>query len=106
MAPDVAPQFEASDLLGTTSQFVGTVGTTPISVPAVAGKPIAEVLVRAPSQTPPSIRLQYSFDGGSNYSDLAPGEFVGWSLKGSITQVLIKGSTAGVLYEVIMNREP
>jgi hypothetical protein len=104
--PDISPQFENSDLQGSTTQFTGVVGVTAISLPPTAGTAIAEALVRCPSQTPNSNRLLYSFDGGANYFTLSPGEFVGWSLKGGVTQVLIRGSVANVQYEVMINREP
>lgn len=103
---DVLPQFENKDLVGSTTQFVGTVGTTAILVPTVATFAISECLVRCPNQSPNTRRLLYSFDGGVNFGTLSPGEFIGWSLKGSPLQIQIKGNVAGVLYEVLVNREP
>jgi len=103
---DLAPQFETEDLLGQTTQFTGTVGTTSTAFPTVATTSIAECLIRCPSQTPNSNRLLYSFDGGTTFGTLAPGEFIGWSLKGSPTQIRIKGNVASVNYEIILNKEP
>lgn len=96
---------EIKDLVGSTSQYSGTVGTTPISIPTVAGNALSEVLIRCPVQTPNTVYISVSFDGGANFLRLSVGEFMGWSLKGGITQIQIKGNTAGVAYEVIANRE-
>lgn len=103
---DALPQFENSDLVGSTTQFQGTVGTTATAFPTVATTAIAECLVRCPNQSPNSKRLLYSFDGGVTFGTLSPGEFIGWSIKGSVSQIYIKGNTANVNYEVILNREP
>jgi|WetSurMetagenome_2_1015567.scaffolds.fasta_scaffold199831_2 hypothetical protein len=103
---DLIPQFETEDLQGTTTQYTGTVGTSAISIPTVAGTGIAECLIRCPTQSPNTRRLSYSFDGGTTFSILSPGEYIGWSLKGSPTQIKIKGNVASVDYEVILNREP
>jgi hypothetical protein len=103
---DLLPQFENKDIYGTTSQFVGSVGITAISIPTVATTAISEIMVRCPNQTPNSKRLLFSFDGGTTFQTLAPGEFIIWSLKGSLTQIQIKGNVATVDYEVLLNQEP
>lgn len=90
---------------GTTTQYAGTVGTSAINVPTVAGDQIATALIRCPAQTPNTVRLLYSLDGGSVFHSLSPGEYIGWSTK-SRTQIAIKGSVAGVSYEVTLNTEP
>ena len=103
---DAAPQFETEDLLGTTSQYSGVVGVSPVTIPASAGTVIAEALVRCVSSNLITKSLSVSFDGGTTYLVLTPGEFIGWSLKGGVTQLYIKGSVASVAYEIVLNREP
>ena len=101
------PQFENKDLSGSTGQFASTVGAAPISLPAVAGNVVAYALVRCGTDNSPNTkRLLYSFDGGVTFGTLSAGEFVGWPLRGGITQIQIKGNAAGVLYEVMLNFEP
>lgn len=90
---------------GTTTQLTGTVGITAVQVPATAGNPIATALIRCPEQSPVTKRLSWSIDD-ITYHTLGPGEFIAWSLKGNITQLYLKGSVAGVNYEVVLNREP
>jgi hypothetical protein len=97
---------ETEDLIGTTDQFSGSVGTSNANVPASAGNVIAEALVRCSSDQANSRRLSVSFDGGTTFLVLSPGEFVGWGTKGGLTQIVIKGNVASVDYEVILNREP
>lgn len=102
-----APQFESKDLSGSTAQYASTVGTSPISLPPSPGNILAYALVRCGTDnTPVTKRLLYSFDGGVTFGVLAPGEYVGWPLRGGPTQIQLQGSTAGVLYEVILNHEP
>ena len=100
-------KVDDTDINGATSMYVSTVGTTAINIPSVAGNAISTCLVRcATDNTPISKRLLYSFDGGTTFATLSPGEYIGWSLKGSLTQISIKGSAASVSYEVILNRIP
>jgi len=100
-------QFEQKDLLGTTTNFQASVGTTFIAIPTVAGNPIAEAFVRCPTQTPNTRRLEVSFTSSTGpWVVLRPGEFIGWSIKGYMKQIWIKGNAASVDYEVILNREP
>ena len=103
---DLAPQFETEDLLGSSVPFVSTIGTTSTAFPTIASSAIAEFFIKCPLQTPNTIRLLYSIDGGVTFGALAPGEFLGWALKGSVTQIFIKGNIAGVAYELILNKEP
>jgi len=86
-----------------TLQFSGTVGTSPISLPSVAGGALVTVMVSCKVQTPSSRRLQFSLDGGTTFFTLTPGSMVGWEPK-AITQIQIKGNVAGVEYDVIINR--
>lgn len=104
---DTVPQFEQTDIVGTTTNLSGTVGTTAIAIPTVAGNPIAEAFIRAPNQTPNTRRLQVSFtSSGGPWVTLSPGEFMAWSLKGKLTQFWIIANVAGVEYEIIINRDP
>ena len=99
------PIGDSAQDFGSTSPYTGSVGTTPILVPSVAGDPISLLLVRCKNQTPNTKILQWSVDGVT-YHDLAPGEYVGWPPKGNLTQIYLKGTVASVEYEVILNREP
>lgn len=99
------PIGDSAQDFGSTSQYAGTVGTTPIQIPGVAGDPIATALIRCPNQSPSTRRLRYSFDGVT-YHALSPGEFILWPMKGNIGQIYLQGSTAGVEYELTLNREP
>jgi len=89
---------------GLTSNYVGSVTTVSTPIPTVAGNEIATALIRCPSQTPNTRRLLYSFDNVT-FLTLTPGEFVGWSVRGSKTQIFIKGNVNPVDYEVILNTE-
>jgi hypothetical protein len=104
---DPAPGFEIQDREGSVYQEAGTVGTPPVAVPAVAGPVIEYAFIRcAIDNTPKTKRLLYSLDGGTTYCVLATGEYVGWPMRGTPTQILIKGNVAAVGYEIILNREP
>lgn len=101
---DSVPQMEIKDSSGETTFYSGSVGTTAALVPPVAANTINEFMVRCPSQTPVTKKLLYSIDGVT-YLELTPGEAVLWPLKGSKKQVYLKGSTAGVNYELILNTD-
>ena len=104
--PDASPQFESADLLGSSEHFNGTVGTTATAVPTVAGGIIAEVLLKNPKTNASSVDLLVSFDGGTTFFTIEPRTGLSWSVRGSKTQIHIKGSAAGTNYEILMNREP
>lgn len=100
------PQIGLAEDVGTTTQYAGTVGTTAILIPSVAGGAISSFLVRCPSQSgSPTKSVSFSFDNVT-YQKLNSGEALGWSPMGNIQQIYIKGSGASILYEVIINREP
>lgn len=105
LAVDLMPAFELQDLDGSTAHFSGTVGTSAIALPTVAGNIISEVVIKCPFQTPVTKTLKVSFDGGTSFFTLDPGEFIGWSAKGSLRQIYIKGGVAGVTYDILLNRE-
>jgi hypothetical protein len=87
---------------GTTFQFSGSVDTTAIDIPNVASGDIAQVLISCVAQSA-SKRLLFSLDGGTTFFTLTPGSMVGWEPK-DIEQIKIKGNTASVLYDVLINR--
>jgi len=61
------------------------------------------MFVRCKNQTPATVKLFYSIDAGTTFLELLPGEAIMWPLKGAITQIQVKGSVAGVAYEVLLN---
>jgi hypothetical protein len=95
---------ETKDLDGTTIHFNSTVGTSPVNVPSSDGNAIDEVLVRCSNDQTKTNRLSVALDAGATYLVLSPGEFVAWSIKGSLKHISIKGNVAGVAYEIVMNR--
>jgi hypothetical protein len=99
------PIGDSTQDFGSTTQFVGTVGTSSSAVPASPGDYISSVIIRCPNQTPVTKTLSWSIDN-STFHVLAVGEFIGLSIKGNKQQVYLKGNVAGVNYEVTMNREP
>ena len=99
-------QFEQKDLLGSTVQYLLTVGLSSQLVPAVADKTIAEVLVRCSADQPNARRCQVAFDNSTNWITLRPGEFVGWGVKGYQKQITVLGNNASTSIEVIINYEP
>lgn len=104
--PDSPPRFEIADNQGTTVQSSGTVGTTPISFPAVAGPPISEFLIQCVENQDVDHRLQVSLDGGSNWITLYPTGHLAWTPKGqSVVQLTLKGSEPNVGYEILANLE-
>lgn len=97
--------MEIQDLVGTTSHFnLINIGTTPVSIPSVAGNVISEVLIKTPQQ-PNTEQCQVSFDGGTNYFELREGEVLVWTLKGEQTQFLVRGASASTDCEIIVNFE-
>lgn len=105
LGADAAPGFEIEDLNGTTTHFSGTLTTSNVSLPASATTVISELIFKCPYQTPTSRTCLISFDGGTNFFALAVGEFIGWTPKGRIRQVVVKSNTAGTTYDMVMNRE-
>jgi hypothetical protein len=100
------PIGEFEQDFGSTTQYSGTVGTSPINIPTVAADPIVTCFIRCPAQTPATNRLLFSIDGGSIFHTLSPGEFIIWSPKGNQKQIKIKGNAASISYEVTLNTEP
>lgn len=103
---DAQPEFETSDNVGTTDEFTGTVGVSPIQIPSVAGNDIEEISIRCRVDQPNNRRLEFSFDG-VNYFRLKVGEAREEEPRGGIKQVFIRAAGSGAsscLYEIIMNR--
>lgn len=101
-----APNFEQIDQQGSLAMYSGTVGTTPISLPASATTDLLEVSVYLPSDSVPVSKcLLYSFDGGVTFFKLCVGDSIEKTLRGGIKQIKIKGTTASVEYEVTIEKE-
>jgi len=100
---DQAPEFETIDRLGDSKQYAGTVGASPVQVPAVAGFDIDTFLISCPGDnTPVTKRLSWSLDNVT-YHVLRPGEDVPIKLKNSYKQIYLKGNVADVSYEMFIN---
>lgn len=102
----IKADFETQDLDGQTIHYDGFVGTTPVAIPTVANKIIAEFFIENPiDNTPATETLSFSCDGGITYTALKIGESMIWTPKGRIKQLYIKGNTASVDYKMIVNYE-
>lgn len=98
-------ESEHRDLEGATNQYNGSVGASPVSIPAFAGNVISEVIIQNTSVGVLQI-LQVSLDGGANYFSLRRNSHLGWSVKGYQTQIRIRSANAfSVNYEAIINFE-
>jgi hypothetical protein len=99
--------FTGAGVMGNTTLYSGSVGTTAALQPSVSGDKISEILIRCASSNTNAKRLLWSIDNVT-YHTLAPGEFVGWTMSRdlsnlNITQIYVKGSVAAVAYELIVN---
>lgn len=100
------PEFEQIDVVGTTDEFTGSVGTSGVLVPPVAGNDIEEIGIRCAVDQEFNRRLEYSYDG-VNYKRLRVGESRDDEPRGGIKQVRVRAAGTGVTtvnYEIIMNR--
>lgn len=95
---------ETENLDGSTSHFNGTVGTTPINIPASAGGVIQSILIDNVN-TDNTKDLEVSFDGGTNYKTIGSGSAFSYTIKGNLTQVSLRGAVADCDYEILLNRE-
>lgn len=103
---DSSPQFEGSDVLGTSTGFPGTVGTSWTAVPASPGTPIQSYVLICSSEQAASRELYVSYDAGTTIAaTIYPGGVIDDKILGRPTQFHIKGSVAGVIYELILHRE-
>jgi len=102
----IKADFEIQDLDGETIHYSSTVGTTPITVPSVAGKIISEFWIEnSLDNSPVTKRLEFSCDGGVTYTSLRLGESMNWTPKGRIRLLYIKASAASTSYSMIVNYE-
>jgi len=108
---DQPPEFEIADVLGNTTIFSGTVGTTPVDVPTVAGGIIQSFSIFSPQTNTLASLLQFSIDGGTIYEPgyvNNSGETVKLKTSpggGATTQIKVKANQAGVDFIIKMNRE-
>lgn len=102
---DRPTQFEITDSLGSTKCYSGTVGTSPVAIPAVAGFDIAEVKVECIKQSPVTRVLSVSYDNQDTWEDLPVGIVVSTLIRGGIKQVYLKGSSSGVQYKIVLQIE-
>jgi len=93
----------SDDLSGNSDHFTATVGTTPVSLPTVADKDISAVLINTQEISPSSKRLLVSFDGGTKFLTLKRNTIIGWSPRGPLKQIVVKGSVASVEYDIVIN---
>jgi len=104
---DAAPEFESTDILGTTDSFIGSVGTSSTAIPSVAAGPIEELSIRCAIDQSANKRLEFSLDN-TNWARLAVGESREEEPRGgTITQVFIRAAGSGVTsvnYEIFLNR--
>lgn len=88
-----------------TTHYNGTVGTSAIAVPPVAGNQIQTVIIRNPRSNSSTEILKVSFDGGTTFFDLYRTQHLIWSFTDDLTQIYIEGNTATVDYQIIINTE-
>lgn len=100
---DELSQFEGADVSGTTSHINGTVGLTYVNIPASPGDKIVDLAIHNLSTGVNN--LEVSFDGGTNFWTVLAGQKDGWSLKSKPTQFKLRGTTASVNYQVLLNRD-
>lgn len=103
--PDLLPEFDTSDRYGATDEFSGSVGTSSILVPSVAGNRIEELVIRCAVDQANNRRLEWSFDN-TNWKRLRVGEWQAFDPRGDLTQIRIRAAGSGVTsvdYEIIMN---
>ena len=89
----------------TTKMYSGTVTTTPINLPSVAGNNIIEAFVKNPSTNVGAAILLYSYDGGNTYHELTRTSWDSWDIKGDVAQIQIKAFAGTINYEVKLNIE-
>ena len=96
---------EVSDTLGSTEQYDGTVGLSPITIPPAPGNEIGEFIVQCPYDQVDTNALKISLNGGTDYLTIQPAGYWAWSPKGGVTQITLLGNAVGVKYEEVLNKE-
>jgi hypothetical protein len=102
---DFSPEVEVSDIQGQTKILTQTVGTSWVSVPAVAAGAVSSFLIEVPNSNPASSFVEVSLDGGVSSFKVRRGEVLSWQPKGAVTQLSVKGSAAATEYQLILNQE-
>ena len=102
---DKIPEFEITDLVGSTDTYTGTVDSSGIYIPSSPGNIIEEISIRNAVDQPIASRLEFSYDG-INWFRLLVGESREDEFRGAIRQIQIRsaGSLSTCKYEIIMNR--
>lgn len=100
----VAIQIESAfgvDQLQEPVHFNGTVGTSTIKVPTVAGNAIFEMTVTNIEDTDATKDLLFSLDGGSTFATIKNDGVIELDNLGGLTQIDLKGAVASVGFEII-----
>lgn len=101
-----ASQFETQDLEGTQTTFVGTVGTSLVAVPSVAGNKIQRFTVVSDFGNNVTSEIEVYLDGGTNaIGKVGPSGCLECDVRGTQTQIHLKANEAGVAYRVTLFRE-
>lgn len=106
---NLLPEVEIADELGFSVVLAGNVGTSPSLFPSVASTVIDNFIVHCPNQSPSSLKLSWSLDNVT-YWELSVGESFSMDLRrhptlGDIYQIYVKGSSASVKYQLVINRK-
>ena len=103
---DQLPEFESADKKGSSNVYTGTVGTSWTAVPAASGNKIQEIKVVCDWDQTFTNYLEVSLDGGTTTKErMYPGGFTSDVIKGTLTQIHLKGNVASVKYTVTLNKE-
>lgn len=101
---DLGSNFENVDNSGSTVQINGVVGTSEVLLPATDALFISEFFIRPNFSNGSECVLHVSIDG-TNFFDIAVGEFLSWTPKGNIKQIKIKANCTTLYYQSIFNLE-
>jgi len=95
--PAASAEFE-------TLQFNETVGTSTINRPVTSKNDINIYNLRCLSSNAITDLIQFSTDGGTTFSDLAPGEVHDFEPKG-VKQLVIKSNVVDTAFDLFINRK-
>ena len=99
---DALEQFEVSDNDGSSVAFTGNATTTVANVPTVAGDPISGVLMKNISNNKD---MEVSFDNGTTFFPLEPGEAISLDVKGLPTQIQVQTPSSNADWKAVINFE-
>ncbi len=103
---DVYEGFETRDIVGTTDEYPGTLGTSWTPIPSVAGTRIQNFTVYNDVDNSITETIEISLDGGTTVLDkLYPSGHLSRTVKSNQRQIWIKGASVSVKYYVTLNRE-